>query len=77
MSQENKQNSGDLREFANLLAELHGVTELKLLTGPDEAWIGLRIGRQRPAHVLLQQVSRAAAGFGLDVTSIHFGLLAD
>jgi len=77
MGQDHKPGSGDLREFANLLSELHGVTELKLLTDDDEAWIGLRIGRQRPAHVLLQQVSRAAAGFGLDVTSIHFGLLAD
>ena len=77
MGRENHPGGGDLREFANLLSELHGVTELKLLTGPDEAWIGLRIGRQRPAHVLLQQVSRAAAGFGLDVSSIHFGLLAD
>jgi hypothetical protein len=53
------------------------VIELKLITGDDEAWIGLRVGKQRPPQVLLQQVSRAAVGFGLDVTSIHFGILAD
>lgn len=67
----------DLQEFIGLLAELRGVIELKLIRGNDEAWIGLRVGRQRPPHVLLQQVNRAAEGFGLDVSAIHFGILAD
>jgi hypothetical protein len=68
---------GSLQEFVGLLAELRGVIELKLIKGDDEAWIGLRVGRQRPPQVLLQQVNRAAVGFGLDVSSIHFGILAD
>ncbi|MBW2277541.1 MAG: hypothetical protein JRF63_08625 [Deltaproteobacteria bacterium] len=68
---------GNLHEFVGLLSELRGVIELKLIEGEDEAWIGLRVGRQRPPQVLLQQVNRAAIGFGLDVTAIHFGILAD
>lgn len=68
---------GSLQEFVGLLSELRGVIELKLIRGDDEAWIGLRVGRQRPPQVLLQQVNRAAVGFGLDVSSIHFGILAD
>jgi hypothetical protein len=68
---------GSLQEFVGLLTELRGVIELKLIRDNDEAWIGLRVGRQRPPQVLLQQVSRAAVGFGLDTSSIHFGILAD
>ena len=68
---------GNLQEFVGLLSELRGVIELKLVKGDEEAWIGLRVGRQRPPQVLLQQVNRAAVGFGLDVSAIHFGILAD
>ncbi|MCP4600211.1 MAG: hypothetical protein GY847_06690 [Proteobacteria bacterium] len=72
------QRRGDnIQEFVNLLTGLRGVIEVKLLTGQDEAWIGLRIGRSFPASILLQQVSRAAVGFGLNKRTIHFGILAD
>jgi hypothetical protein len=74
---EARKSDGSLKEFVGLLSELRGVIELKLVEGDDETWIGLRVGHQRPAHVLLQQVSRAAAGFGLDVSAVHFGILAD
>ena len=68
---------GNLREFVDLLSELKGVVEIKVLTGDDEAWIGLRTGRSRPAPILLRQVSRAAVGFGLEQNRVHFGILAD
>ncbi len=68
---------GDLDSFVDLLEELRGVLELKLVRGDQQAWIGLRLGRQRPPHVLLQQINRAAAGFGIDTSSVHFGILAD
>jgi hypothetical protein len=72
------QHSGNnLREFVDLLIELRGVVEVKVLTSNDEAWIGLRTGRSRPASILLQQVSRAAVGFGLEKRTVHFGILAD
>jgi hypothetical protein len=67
----------NLEEFLGLLSELRGVVELRVWTGDTESWIGLRMGPQRPAHVLLEQVGRAAVGFGLDARQIHFGILAD
>ncbi|MFO8073966.1 MAG: hypothetical protein R6V85_19050 [Polyangia bacterium] len=72
-----KRTRGDLESFVDLLEELRGVLELKLVRGDQQAWIGLRLGRQRPPHVLLQQISRAADGFGIDTSSVHFGILAD
>ncbi len=75
---ETPQNMGtNLREFVDLLAELRGVVEIKVLTNEHEAWIGLRTGGSRPAPVLLQQVSRAAVGFDLETRRVHFGILAD
>ena len=68
---------GNLQEFVKLLSELRGVIEVRVQSKEDEAWIGLRTGKNRPATVLLQQVSRAAVGFGLDSRSVHFGILAD
>ena len=67
----------DLQEFLDILSELRGVLDMKIVRGENEAWIGLRVGRQRPPHVLLHQVNRAAVGFGLDTNSVHFGILAD
>lgn len=67
---------GELKDFLDLLSELKGVVEVKVLTEEEDAWIGMRVIR-RPPQVLLQQVSRAAVGFGLDPRNIHFGILAD
>ncbi len=66
-----------LKDFIDLLNGLRGVIELKVWTGPDDVYIGFRTGRQRPPHVLLKQINRAAVGFGLNITKIHFGILAD
>jgi hypothetical protein len=74
----NAEHSTDqLGEFIHLLRDLRGVTELKLLQRGEESWIGLRVGRDRPPHVLISQVNRAAEGYGLDVSHLHFGILAD
>ncbi|MCP4680303.1 MAG: hypothetical protein GY854_33395 [Deltaproteobacteria bacterium] len=67
----------NLQEFVNLLSGLRGVVEVRVQTGEDEAWIGLRAGACRPVPALLQQVSRAAVGFGLGASKVHFGILAD
>ena len=67
----------DLQEFLDILSELRGVLDMKIIRGENEAWIGLRVGKQRPPHVLLHQVNRAAVGFGLDTNAVHFGILAD
>jgi len=72
-----RERTGDLGEFVTLLSELGGVLELKVVREDEDAWIGIRVSPQRPAHVLLQQVSKAAVGFGLDIRSIHFGILVD
>ena len=61
----------------DILSELRGVLDMKIIQGENESWIGLRVGKQRPPHVLLHQVNRAAVGFGLDAGSVHFGILAD
>ena len=68
---------GSLQDFIDLLRELRGVVEVKAIVSGEEAWIGFRTGRTRPPTVLLQQISRAAIGFGLELRSIHFGILAD
>ena len=67
----------NLEDFVDLLGELRGVIEVKVWMEDEEAYVGLRTGLQRPPHVLLQQVSRAATGFGFKAGSVHFGLLAD
>ncbi len=67
----------NLQEFVDLLSELRGVVEVRVQTDENEAWIGLRTGSSRPVPVLLQQVSRAAVGFGLETSTVHFGILAD
>ena len=66
-----------LQEFLDLLSGLRGVLEIRVWSGEESTWVGLRAGKQRSSHVLLQQVSRAATGFGLDSGEIQFGLLAD
>jgi hypothetical protein len=66
-----------LKEFVDLVSGLKGVVEVKVLSQGDDAWIGLRPANNRPAPALLQQVSRAAIGFGLDKHTVHFGILAD
>lgn len=66
-----------LGEFIHLLRDLRGVTELKLVQRGGESWIGLRVGRDRPPQVLISQVNRAAEGYGLDASRLHFGILAD
>ncbi len=67
----------NLKEFVDLLSELRGVVEVRVLRDEDEAWIGLRTASSRPVPALLQQVSRAAVGFGLETNTVHFGILAD
>jgi hypothetical protein len=74
---ERQPRTGQLGEFIHLLRDLRGVTELKLVQQGDESWIGLRVGRDRPPQVLISQVGRAAEGYGLDVSRLHFGILAD
>ena len=66
-----------LEEFVDLVSGLKGVVEVKVLSQDGNAWIGLRPTSNRPAPGLLQQVSRAAIGFGLDKHTVHFGILAD
>jgi hypothetical protein len=66
-----------LQEFVDLVSGLRGVVEVKVLSQDGNAWIGLRPSSNRPAPALLQQVSRAAIGFGLDAHTVHFGILAD
>jgi hypothetical protein len=66
-----------LQEFIDLISGLKGVVEVKVLSEDGNAWIGLRPANNRPAPALLQQVSRAAIGFGLDKHTVHFGILAD
>ncbi|MCP4713142.1 MAG: hypothetical protein GY869_31310 [Planctomycetes bacterium] len=66
-----------LKEFVDLVSGLKGVVEVKVLSQDGNAWIGLRPSNDRPAPALLQQVSRAAIGFGLDAHTVHFGILAD
>jgi hypothetical protein len=66
-----------LQEFVDLVSGLRGVVEVKVLSQDGNAWIGLRPSNNRPAPALLQQVSRAAIGFGLDKHTVHFGILAD
>ena len=66
-----------LEEFVDLVSGLKGVVEVKVLSQDGNAWIGLRPTNNRPAPGLLQQVSRAAIGFGLDKHTVHFGILAD
>ena len=66
-----------LKEFVDLVSGLKGVVEVKVLSDDGNAWIGLRPANTRPAPALLQQVSRAAIGFGLDKHTVHFGILAD
>ena len=67
----------NIQAFLDLLSDLRGVVETKVLVGKEEVWIGLRTGKNRPANLLLQQVSRAAVGFGLSARTVHFGILAD
>ncbi len=67
----------NLDDFIDLLSGLMGVVEVKVVSDNGRAWIGLRTGPSRPATPLLQQVSRAAVGYGLDAKSIQFGILAD
>jgi hypothetical protein len=68
---------GNLQEFVDLLRGFKGVVEVKLVFEDGIAWIGLRTGGNSSAEPLLRQVSRAAAGFGLDAKTVHFGILAD
>lgn len=75
VSQSSRENN--VKEFVDLLSELRGIIEVRVVSGNRETWIGLRTGRVRPATVLLQQVNRAAVGFGLDEREVHFGILAD
>lgn len=66
-----------LQEFVDLLTELRGVLEVRVIKSSEEVWIGLRTGKQRPGQILLEQINKAASGFGLDTRVVHFGLLAD
>jgi hypothetical protein len=69
--------NSNLDDFVDLLNGLRGVVEVKVVSDDERAWIGLRTGPSRPATPLLQQVSRAAVGYGFDAKSIQFGILAD
>ncbi len=66
-----------IQAFVDLLSNLRGVVETKVLIEENEVWIGLRTATNQPANLLLQKVSRAAVGFGLNAGTVHFGILAD
>ena len=77
MNQSSEPQTQTLEALVDLVGGLNGVIEVKLLSDEETAWIGLRPGRHRPATALLNLVRRAAIGFGIDIRSVHFGILAD